>query len=978
MTNQFNPAFPVVKQRSSDNNSPPRQIAKSLVLALCLSMIPALGIGATSYHLVSVALTKQTAQTQSHSTLSSPVFQKQLLLELTLLSGVTALLTGAIAVLLSYRFSLRFSKPLYLGKAVLFGEIASQSQPMDLDYLYKLAVDGAREILGADRVIVYTLDANRNGTVTAESVAPGWIESQGNQIIDTCLRDSKGGLYKNGRFCVISDITQAGLSDCHIKLLEKYQVKANMVVPILQDDQLLGLLIAHQCSQPRVWQPDEIDFFVQLATQIALRLSHLNFLEQRIKAAQERSFSNVALRIRQSLNPDEVFNTTAKDLQQALNVDRVVVCRLSPNLQDGTVVAESVVPGWPKMLGLQLANLGITDHHLQMFKNNYFQPINNILKDSALDNADFTLRERYKIKASLVAPIRTGNKLVGLIIAHQCSITRTWEPSTIDLLEELAIQVGFALEQATLLKSVAAEAKRTQLLAEFTSRIRQSLNSNDIYSTSVEEILYTLEADRVLIYRFHPDGKSGEITSQAIAPDCLTAQQDKIDKLFREHNFQGYKTGNIWVTHDISVDNLTPAQSRLLERLQIKASIVAPIVSDNQLVGLLCAHQCSDCRDWQQSEFYAIKQFAAQIGFALDQANLMEQIKVVSSRQQQQTEKLRHQLVSLIKDVEEAAKGNLTVRADVTEGEIGTVGDFFNSVIESLREIVQQVKLATTQVNASLGENEQAIAQLADVAFKQAQETTRTLDSVERMSCSIQEIASSANHAAEVARTASTSAQAGEEAMDRTVQKILNLQETVAETAKKVKHLGESSQEISKVVSLINQIALQTNLLAINAGIEASRAGEEGQSFAVVAKEIGELAARSAAATKEIEQIVENIQTGTNQVVEAMELGTTQVVEGTHLVKETKQSLGQILDVSRQIDQLVQSISNATVSHAETSQSLTDLMKEMVMVSEQTSKSSHQISSSLQDTVAIAQQLQASVEVFKVDETNNRHLQKLV
>ncbi len=974
MTNQLNPAFPVVKKRSSHNGTAPKHSAKSLILALCLGMIPILGIGATSYHFVSKALTSQIAQTQSGDTKVSPVFQKQLLLELTLLSGVTGLLAGAIAALLVQRLRLRSSTPLYSRKAVLFGEIASQSQPVDLDYLYKLAVDGAREILGADRVLVYTFDASRNGTIAAESVAPGWIESQGNQIVDTCLRDNKGELYKNGRIRAISDIYQAGLSDCHIKLLEKYQVKAKIVVPILQDEQLLGLLIAHQCNQPRIWQPDEIDFFVQLATQIALRLSHFNFLDQRSKAAQERSFSNVALRNRQSLNPDEVFNTAAKEIQQALTVDRVVVCRLSPNLQQGTVVAESVVPGWSKMLGLQLANLAIKDDHFEMSQNSYFKPINNILKDAVLDNTDITRIEQYKIKASLVAPIRTSNKLVGLIIAHQCSVTRTWEPSTIDLFEELAVQVGMAFEQATLLKSVEAEAKRTQLLADFTSRIRQSLNSNDICSTSVEEILNTLQADRVLIYRFNPDGKSGEITSQAIAPDCLLAQQDKIDKLLREENFQGYQTGHIWVTHDVDADNLTPAQLRLLERLQIKASIVAPIVSDNQLVGLLCAHQCSDCRDWQQSEFYAIKQFAAQIGFALDQANLIEQVKVVSTGQQQQTEKLRHQLINLIKDVEEAAKGNLTVRADVTEGEIGTVGDFFNSVIESLREIVKQVKLATTQVNASLGENEEAISQLADVAFKQAQETTRTLDSVERMSRSIQEVASSANHAAEVARTASASAEAGEEAMDRTVQKILNLQETVAETAKKVKRLGESSQEISKVVSLINQIALQTNLLAINAGIEASRAGEEGQSFAVVAKEIGELAARSAVATKEIEQIVENIQAETNQVVEAMDLGTTQVVEGTHLVKQTKQSLGHILDVSRQIDQLVQSISNATVSHAETSHAVTDLIKEMVMVSEQTSKSSHQISSSLQDTVAIAQQLQASVEVFKVDETNNAKL----
>jgi methyl-accepting chemotaxis protein len=405
--------------------------------------------------------------------------------------------------------------------------------------------------------------------------------------------------------------------------------------------------------------------------------------------------------------------------------------------------------------------------------------------------------------------------------------------------------------------------------------------------------------------------------------------------------------------------------------------MVAPILSGDQLVGLLCAHQCSGHRDWQQSEFYLLKQLAAQIGFALDQAKLIEQVKVVSHQQQQQTEELRRQLVNLVKDVEEAAKGDLTVRADVSEGEIGTVADFFNAVIESLRGIVTQVKLATTQVNASLGENEGAIRQLADVAFKQASQTTRTLASVEQMTDSIQEVADIAHHAAEVACTASATVETGTEAMDHTVQKILNLRETVAEAANQVKRLGESSQEISKVVSLINQIAVQTNLLAINAGIEARRAAkenpsQENQGFIIIAREISELAARSAAATQEIEQIVETIQIETSQVVEAMKLGTTQVVEGTQLVEETKQSLSQILEVSRQIDQLVASISRATVSQAETSQAVTDVMKEIAKVSEQTSQSSHQISRSLQQTVSVAQQLQASVEVFKVDAENSK------
>jgi methyl-accepting chemotaxis protein len=337
-----------------------------------------------------------------------------------------------------------------------------------------------------------------------------------------------------------------------------------------------------------------------------------------------------------------------------------------------------------------------------------------------------------------------------------------------------------------------------------------------------------------------------------------------------------------------------------------------------------------------------------------------------SEAQQQEKEALQVQLYQLLSSVEGATRGDLTVRADVTAGDMGTVADFFNAIIESLRQIVTQVKDSATRVNTSVGEKEGAIRQLAADALQQATEITHTLDSVEQMTLSIQTVADSARQAAEVARQASMTAVTGGTAMDQTVKSILNLRETVGETTKKVKRLGESSQQISKVVSLINQIALQTNLLAINASIEATRAGEEGRGFAVVAEEVGELAARSAAATKEIEQIVANIQLETIAVVEAMELGTAQVVEGTNLVESTKQSLEQIQQVSAQIDELVQSISTATVSQAETSQQVTSLMQDIAKISERTSQTSVQVSSSLQETVAVAQQLQQSVDTFKI------------
>ncbi|NES81124.1 MAG: HAMP domain-containing protein [Moorea sp. SIO2B7] len=336
------------------------------------------------------------------------------------------------------------------------------------------------------------------------------------------------------------------------------------------------------------------------------------------------------------------------------------------------------------------------------------------------------------------------------------------------------------------------------------------------------------------------------------------------------------------------------------------------------------------------------------------------------AEQTKQNQAIQMELLQLLEDVEGASSGDLTVRADITEGQIGIVADFFNSIIESMRDIVTQVKQSTSQVNLSLGENEESMAELTKQSLRQAKKIQRMLDFVEQMAQSIQDVAKNASQAAEVARSASATATEGGEAMDRTVQSIVDLRETIGETAKKVKRLGESSQQISKVISLINQIALQTNLLAINASIEAARAGEEGRGFAVVAEEVGQLAAQSAAATKEIEQIVENIQLETSQVVEAMELGTTQVVEGTHLVEEAKQSLGRIVEVSRQIDQLVESISSETVSQTQTSEMVTNLMKDIAKVSEGNSDSSRQVSNSIQETVNLAKQLQASVETFKV------------
>ncbi|MFM7887716.1 MAG: methyl-accepting chemotaxis protein [Pseudanabaena sp.] len=338
-----------------------------------------------------------------------------------------------------------------------------------------------------------------------------------------------------------------------------------------------------------------------------------------------------------------------------------------------------------------------------------------------------------------------------------------------------------------------------------------------------------------------------------------------------------------------------------------------------------------------------------------------------AAEQEQAKEDLQRQVIRLLDDVEGAARGDLTVQAEVTADVLGAVADSFNLTIQNLRAIVNQVKIAARQVNESSRENEAFARSLSADALRQAEELSVTLNSVQMMTESIQRVAESAREADQVAKLASETAIKGGEAVERTVSGILDIRETVAETTRKVKRLGESSQEISKIVGLISQIASRTNLLALNASIEAARAGEAGRGFAIVADEVRQLADRAAKASKEIEQIVLQIQSETSNVQQAMEVGTQQVIDGTRRAEQARQSLTDIIQVSHRIETLVLSITEDTVKQTETSRTVSQVMQSVELTAQETSQESQRVSASLQNLVGVARSLQDSVERFRVD-----------
>lgn len=339
---------------------------------------------------------------------------------------------------------------------------------------------------------------------------------------------------------------------------------------------------------------------------------------------------------------------------------------------------------------------------------------------------------------------------------------------------------------------------------------------------------------------------------------------------------------------------------------------------------------------------------------------------------ERQRDDLQRQVIRLLDDVEGAARGDLTVQAEVTADVLGAVADSFNLTIHNLRTIVQQVKIAAQQVSRGAAENEAFARSLSADALRQAEELAVTLNSVQMMTNAIQRVAESAQEANEVARNASETALRGGEAVERTVAGILQIRETVAETTRKVKRLAESSQEIAKIVGVISSIANRTNLLALNASIEAARAGEAGRGFAVVADEVRQLADRSAKASKEIEQIVLQIQSETGAVMTAMEEGTQQVIEGTKRAEQAKHALEDIIQVSSQIDTLVRSITNATVEQTESARAMAQVMQSIELTAQATSQEAQRVSDSLQSLVSVARNLQASVERFRVENTEDQ------
>ncbi|MBD2257757.1 methyl-accepting chemotaxis protein [Pseudanabaena sp. FACHB-2040] len=526
---------------------------------------------------------------------------------------------------------------------------------------------------------------------------------------------------------------------------------------------------------------------------------------------------------------------------------------------------------------------------------------------------------------------------------------------------DLVFRVKASLREQTL------NARRATLAAEITgSKVLSTEELPSLYSRVVEEAREILQTDRMVVYQFNSDW-SGAIVAESVEAALPSAYEQQLgDPCIPRETLEKYLSEGMLVEKDVVNAKFHPEHKALLHNLKVKSILGVPVLSQGRLFGLLITHHCKGIHAWQPAEIDFLKQIGLQVGLVIDRVNLLEQTRFLAEEQRQIREGLQRNALQLLMDVDPVSQGDLTVRAKVTEDEIGTVADSYNATISSLRKIVGQVQEAARQVSETTDTNQTSVRSLSDSAAQQAAEILAALERVQDMANSVRLVSTNAEKAEMAVQQAAETVEAGDEAMNRTVQGFMAIRETVAETTKKVKRLGESSQKISNVVNLISGFAAQTNMLALNASIEASRAGEDGKGFAVVAEEVRELARQSAEATTEIEKLVASIQSETNAVVTAMEAGTEQVVAGTQLVDETRQNLNQITAVSRQISELVESIAQATVTQSQASENVTEVMNTVAAIATDNSTAANEVSQSFEQLRAVAQTLESEVARFKV------------
>jgi PAS domain S-box-containing protein len=575
---------------------------------------------------------------------------------------------------------------------------------LDLKTIFETSVEEIRGFMEADRVGVFKFDLDSNldaGEFVAESVDPKFNAILGVKIHDRGFGKRLGWSYQQGKINIIQDIYKAGLLDREIQFLERFQVQANLVIPLLNGSILWGLLCIDHCTAPRSWQENEINFVTQIAEQIGIGIQQATLYEKvqleleirwraedaiAFQLRQQQTLGAIDQQIRNSLKLEEILATATLEIKDLMLVDRVTIFRLFPDGKS-RVIEEVVSLNYPSLIGMNWEDEQLSQDEFEY----YIQGKPRIIIDMRQDTWSKCLQQSMdlaQVKSKIVAPIllpsgedrshcwvnAKGNlQLWGLLIVHSCGSHRHWEDPESQLLQQIANRLAIAIKQASLFKqleqelterqqaeqAISLQLRHQQTLGSIAEQIRNSLNVEEILATTTTKVKELMMVDRVTIFRVFPDGKS-RVVQEVVSPEYpALVDMNWEDEQFSNEGFEFYMQGKPRIVVDVMQDTWSDCLQECMSLAQVKSKIVAPILlpfgddethrrintkRDVQLWGLLIVHSCVSHRHWQDAEAQLLQQIADQLAIAIQQASLFEQLQQELTERQQAEQEIALQL----------------------------------------------------------------------------------------------------------------------------------------------------------------------------------------------------------------------------------------------------------------------------------------------------------------------------------------------
>jgi len=519
------------------------------------------------------------------------------------------------------------------------------------------------KLLKLERAAVYRFNEDWSGEFVSQF---GMVEAQWDRIHpfgrnlvweDTYLQDTKGGRYRNNESFTVNDIYQAGHSRCHIDILEQFKIRAYVLAPIFIGPKLWGLIAAYQHSGPRQWANYEVEFLAQVGAQLGVAIQQAENLAQSKQQAiamqeaiaRQRALTEVVGKIRSSLDIDLILKTTCQEVCKLLRVERVGVYRFNSDWSGEFVSHFGMVEAQWDSINPFGKNLVWEDTYLQETKGGRYRNNENFavsdIYQAGHSRCHLDILEQFKIRAYVLTPIFVGRNLWGLLAAYQHSAPRQWDSVEVEFLGQVASQLGVALQSSEMMTQVQTRAdelhqsaEQRRILFDLVVKIRELLDLETILKTTVQEVRRSLEADRVGIFRFDPDVGfcSGEFVAEDVVPKFDSALAVKVqDYCFGDHFAPQYRQGQLQVISDVNSVGTKVPHLDVIERFHVKAQIVVPLMEGDELWGLLCIHQCTHARNWEEAELEFVTQVAAQISVALRQANLFQQSSLLGQTREE-------------------------------------------------------------------------------------------------------------------------------------------------------------------------------------------------------------------------------------------------------------------------------------------------------------------------------------------------------